>query len=200
VSALPLMFVSIKTTTEHEEFLKTALLNAGMPIKVDERKRTDAPLKLTMPANISSLSVLLHVMESIPETVSGEVRLQDGRTFALDESGKAQLRELLSTAMRQPQPSVQQAPVWWMYFLPQIGKIIEEVAGLVHWYPRAVGEGQRTVVTYFVALILAIVAGVGVLTYVGKVSGESFVFVTGILLGYIFAFLSKYLGVIGSGD
>jgi hypothetical protein len=68
---------------------------------------------------------------------------------------RTQLRDLLTTAMRQP-PSEQPAPVWWMYF---------------------------------------IVVGVGILTFFGRVSGDAFVFVIGTLLGYIFAFLSKYLGL-----
>ena len=52
----------------------------------------------------------------------------------------------------------------------------------------------------FVIVILAVVIGVGILTFLGRVSGDAFVFVIGALLGYIFAFLSKYLGLSGGGE
>ena len=65
------------------------------------------------------------------------------------------------------------------------------------WYPKATGEGKKTVVTYFVLLMVAIVVGMGFLTYTGKVSGDSFVFVVGALIGYIFAFLQRFLGILG---
>jgi hypothetical protein len=177
--------------------VKTALFNAGLPVIVEQKKKPEDPLKFSVPANVVSLSVLLHVVETSPEAFNGQVRLQDGRTFALDEAGRTQLRDLLTTAMRQPRSSEQQAPVWWMYFIPQIGKIIEEIAGLVHWYPRALGEGQRILTSNFVLLILAVVIGVGILTFFGRVSGDAFVFVIGALLGCVFAFLSKYLGLTG---
>jgi hypothetical protein len=189
------MFVTISTSMDNEEFVRTALLNAGVSVIVEQKKKSEDPLKFSVPANVVSLSVLLHVVETNPEAFNGQVRLQDGRTFTLDEAGRTQLRDLLATAMRQPRPSEQPAPVWWMYFMPQIGKIIEEIAGLVHWYPRALGEGRRILTRNFVALILAIVVGVGILTFFGRVSGDAFVFVIGTLLGYIFAFLSKYLGL-----
>lgn len=45
--------------------------------------------------------------------------------------------------------------------------------------------------------MVAIVLGMGFLTYTGKVSGDSFVFVVGALIGYIFAFLQRFLEILG---
>jgi len=47
-----------------------------------------------------------------------------------------------------------------------------------------------------VVLLGLIVLGMGILTYFDKVSGDAFVFVIGALLGYIFAFLQKFLGIL----
>jgi len=46
------------------------------------------------------------------------------------------------------------------------------------------------------AVIVGIVFGMWLLTYFDKVSGDSFVFVIGALLGYIFAFLERFLGIL----
>jgi hypothetical protein len=36
-----------------------------------------------------------------------------------------------------------------------------------------------------------------ILTLYGKVSGDAFVFVIGAVIGYIFAFLQRFLGIFG---
>jgi hypothetical protein len=144
--------------------------------------------------------VFLHAIESNPTAFTGRVTLPEGQTLALDEDGRTQLRLHLSEAMRQPQQPLQQVPSWWTYFIPQIGEVINKIAGLVEWYPKAVAESQKKVTTGFMILIIGIVVAVWFLTYFDRVSGDAFIFIIGLLLGYVFAFLSKFLGLVGSGD
>jgi hypothetical protein len=61
------MLVTISTSRDNEEFVKTALLNAGLPVNFEQKKKPEEPLKFSIPANIVSLSVLLHVVETSPE-------------------------------------------------------------------------------------------------------------------------------------
>lgn len=198
MSTQSMIKISVNTTKENEEFLAGALRNAGIILAIEQKKNEQDSFNFSIPASIASVSIFLHAIESNPTAFTGQVTLPDGGTFTLDESGRTQLKTRLSEAMRQPQQSVQQAPVWWMYFIPQIGEIITEIAGLVKWYPRAVGESQKKVTIAFMLVIAGIISVVGGLTYVDKVSGDAFIFVIGILLGYIFAFLSKFLGLAGS--
>lgn len=199
MSTQAIISIIVTTSEENERFLTTALQNTGVLIGVDQKRKLGEPLKLTISGNILSLSLLLHVIESNPAAFTGQVTLPDGQTVNLDDNGRTRLKNALSEAMKQPPQSVrpQDAP-WWMYFRPQIGEIITEIAGLVKWYPRAVGESQKKVTIAFMAVIAGILAVVGGLTYIDKVSGDAFIFVVGILLGYIFAFLSKFLGLAGS--
>jgi len=45
-------------------------------------------------------------------------------------------------------------------------------------------------------MIGAIVIGMGILTWYDKISGDAFVFIIGALVGYIFAFLERFLGIL----
>lgn len=85
---------------------------------------------------------------------------------------------------------------WWTPFIPEIKELLKTLISLVEWYPKASGEGKRIVTRNFLILIGGIVLSVFALTLVDRVSGESFVFVVGALLGYIFAFLQRFLGIL----
>jgi len=194
----PLMEVTIKGKPEDREFLKRALVNSNIPITIQEEKKGDGPLRFSMPSLVVTASVFIHAIESKPEAFSGEVTLPDGIEISIDADGLKQLKERLTLAMGQTQPTVQ-AVVWWTYFIPQIAGLIDEVRNFIRWYPRAVGKAEEKVAVRFVLLIVFVVSLTFVLTVYGRISGDAFVFVVGILLGYVFAFLSKYLGLTG-GD
>jgi len=79
----------------------------------------------------------------------------------------------------------------------QIGRAIENLSGLIAWFPRAQARSRFWITGIFVFLLLALVVTLGVLTWQGKIGAEALIFFTGALTGYIFAFLHKYLGLVG---
>ncbi|SRR6266568_5924507 len=193
------MQVVIEATADSKQFLKTLLTNSGIQILVEPEKPGDEHLRMSMPETIPNGLTLLQAIETSPEAFAGEVSLHDGRKFSLDTDGRAKLREVITNSMKQAQGSVQQQPAW-TYFIPEIRLFIKELLDLMHWYPRAVGEAEHEVARNFLILIGLAVLGVGILTYFGRVSGDAFVFVIGILLGYLFAFLNKFMGLTGESD
>lgn len=193
------MQIVIEATVDSKQFLKTLLANSGIQVLAEPEKSGDERLRMSMPETIPNGLVLLEAIETNAEAFTGEVTLHDGRKFSLDSEGRTKLREVITNSMKQPQGVVQQPPPWTV-FIPEIKAMIKEIIGLIHWYPRAVGEAQHAVARNFLIVIGLAVFGVGFLTYFGKVSGDAFVFVIGILLGYLFSFLSRYLGLSGGGD
>jgi len=127
--------------------------------------------------------------------VRGNIELSDGTRYELTQEGRDQLNALLIEAMSRKREVIAEVP-WWTPFIPEIKEFMKQLISLMEWYPKAMGEGKRIVTRNFLILIGIIVLGMGILTYLGKVSGDSFVFVIGALLGYIFAFLQRFLGIL----
>lgn len=191
--------VILEANQEDRDFIKRALTNSGISFTQEPESPT-TPLKFYVPQYVPALLTLIQALDYKPEGVTGEIILQDGRRFKIDETGKKQLLELTATVMNQ-QPVAQPQPVvWWAEFIPEMKLILKQVADLVKWYPKAVGKAEEKITKYFVALITLIVVGTIFLTALGVLSGDVFAFLIGTLIGYIFAFITKYLGMSGGNE
>jgi hypothetical protein len=145
------------------------------------------------------LSVILTILESKKDSLKGKVELSRGKTIEINEQGIAELRTLLNEAMSKPKEEQQPTPQipWWSPFTPQIQSFLDKLIELMDWYPKAIGKGKRDITFFFGGFLILIVLTMAVLTLYDKISGETFAFVVGALIGYIFAFLTKYLGLVG---
>lgn len=128
--------------------------------------------------------------------MKGNIELADGKKYELTQEGREQLNGLLIEAMSRKREEAPAQLAWWAPFIPEIKELLKTIIKLLEWYPKASGEGKRIVTRDFLYVIVGIVAAMWLLTYFGKVSGDSFVFVIGALLGYIFAFLERFLGIL----
>jgi len=181
-----------------EADIETALANSGIQFTKEEINDPTKAYVLHIPEAIMTLSVILHVLENKKDVLKGNIELSNGKIFDLSQEGIAQINGLLIEAMSKKREEQRTAQIaWWTPFIPEIREGLRALIEIMKWYPKATGEGKKTVVTYFVLLMVAIVVGMGFLTYTGKVSGDSFVFVVGALIGYIFAFLQRFLGILG---
>ena len=179
-----------------EKEIENALFNSGIQFTKEEVKTPTEAYHIYIPDAIWSLSVALHILESKKDDVKGNVELPDDRKFELDDEGRAKLEEVLTKAMSRKREMIVPEIPWWTPFIPEIKGFLKQIISLMEWYPKAYGEGKRIVTRNFLLLISAIVIGVWLLTYFDKISGDSFVFVIGALLGYIFAFLQRFLGIL----
>ena len=180
-----------------EEDIENALANSGIQFTKEEVKKPIEAHIIYIPAEIWALSVALHILEAKKDVVKGNIESADGKKYELTQEGRVQLNELLVEAMsRKREETVTTQIAWWTPFIPEIRELIRTFTKLVEWYPKATGEGKRIVSRNFLLVIVGIVVGMWLLTYFDKVSGDSFVFVIGALLGYIFAFLERFLGIL----
>ena len=179
-----------------EEDIENALTNSGIRFTKDKVKEPTEAYIIHLPNVTSLVFHMLHILESKKDAVKGNAELPDGSKYELTKEGIAQLSELLMESMCKKAEPISSPIEWWTPFIPEIKEFLKKIAELMDWYPKAMGKGKRDVTLVFVGLIGAIVIGMWLLTYFDKVSGDSFVFVIGALLGYIFAFLQRYLGIL----
>jgi len=188
--------ITLLCEPEVEEGIEIALSNSGIQFTSEEVKTPEEGYCLYIPDALWALSVALHILEAKKDLVKGSIELPDGKKHELTQKGRADLNELLiKTMSRKRAISTAEAP-WWLPFIPEVKEFLKRVNSLVEWYPKASGEGRRIVTRNFLYLIGGIVLGTGILTFFGKISGDSFAFVIGSLLGYTFAFLQRYLGIL----
>ncbi|MEM3648525.1 MAG: hypothetical protein QW506_05105 [Thermoproteota archaeon] len=90
-----------------------------------------------------------------------------------------------------------QPPSFWELHHQDISNLISAITKWIEWYPKEISRQNLRVTVAFVILLGMIVIIMGILTFYGKVTGEAFIFLIGALVGYIFAFLHKYLGISG---
>jgi hypothetical protein len=180
-----------------ENDIENALINSGIQFNKEEVKEPTKAYVFRIPKVTGAIFHVLHILEAKKDVVKGDIELADGTKYELTQEGISQLNELLIGVMckkREETASPQFA--WWTPFIPEIREGLRAFIEIMKWYPKATGEGKKTVVTYFVVLMGLIVLGMGILTVFDKVSGDSFVFVIGALIGYIFAFLQRFLGIL----
>jgi len=180
-----------------EAEIENALANSGIQFTKEEVKKPIEAHIIYIPEAIWALSVALHILEAKKDSVKGNIELTDGRKYELTQEGRSQLNELLVEEMSKKREEVTTTQlIWWTPFIPEIRELLRTFIKLLEWYPKASGEGKRIVTRNFLLVIVGIVGAMWLLTYFDKVSGDAFVFVIGALLGYIFAFLERFLGIL----
>jgi hypothetical protein len=180
-----------------EKDIENALINSGIQLTKEEVKKPIEAHVFYIPNLLPVISVALHILEAKKDVIKGDIELSDGTKYELTQEGIAKLNGLLIEALcKKKEDTTTTQIVWWTPFIPEIREGLKAFIELLKWYPKATGEGKKVVTTYFVVLIGLIVLGMGILTFFDKVSGDSFVFVVGALIGYIFAFLQKFLGIL----
>lgn len=188
---------------EIEKEIETALTNSGVQFNREEMKEPSEGYRINIPDSVQSLSVALHILEAKEDVVKGNIELSDGTRYELTQEGRNQLKEVLVFSMSKQRQAI--VPhVWWTPFIPDIREqiipelreTVKTINELIGWFPRASGEGKKIVTRNFLLLITGIIAVMFILTWLDKISGDAFVFVMGALVGYIFAFLERFLGIL----
>ena len=185
-----------------EKDIEAALTNSGIQFRTGRVEEPVEGYSIYIPDAIPCLSVALHILEARKDEIEGSIDFPDGTRYELTDEGRNELREVLTNAMTSRREIIPEAQ-WWTPFIPEIKEhIIPEIrefmktlTSILAWYPKASGESQRVLTRNFLLLIVGIVAAVWILTYLDKISGDAFIFVVGALLGYVFAFLERFLGL-----
>jgi len=77
----------------------------------------------------------------------------------------------------------------------QVKRGMEKIIDLIDWYPRSAGRTKYHLTVIFIVFLAGLVGAMFFLSFSGKVSGEALIFFMGTLVGYVFAFLQRYLGL-----
>jgi len=192
------VIITLYCDADIEEFFENALNNSGLQIitKVNPKKPKDAYI-FHIPLVLPWIFQVLHILEAKKDVIKGSIEFPDGTKYELTQEGIAQLNDKLIEAMSKKRENVAQPITWWTPFVPEIKVFLLKITEFIDWYPKAASKGKRDVTLGFGVLLGLIILSMWVLTIYGKVSGDAFVFVIGAVIGYIFAFLQRFLGIFG---
>ena len=86
-------------------------------------------------------------------------------------------------------------PSFWILYKEEVGQVITNLPRWVDKWSAASATIKGRVIYGIFGLLLATLAVVTWLTLENRISGEALVFLAGTIIGYVFAFLQKYLGI-----
>jgi hypothetical protein len=92
--------------------------------------------------------------------------------------------------------AIQEAkPSFWEIYQPQIGKLLDELPELISWYPETSARQSIRIVAVMILFLFGVVVVAAYLAATRVMRGDAIIFLVGSIVGYVFAFLQRYLGV-----
>ncbi len=180
-----------------KEGIENAASNSGI-LLIQEKVKEPIEVYVFHMAYVPSLVFhVLHIIEAKKDSVKGDIELPDGTKYQFTKEGIAQLNEFLIESMSKKRENIAPPVTWWTPFVPEIKVFLLKITEFIDWYPKAASKGKKDVTLGFGVLLGLIILSMWILTLYGKVSGDAFVFVIGAVIGYIFAFLQRFLGIFG---
>jgi hypothetical protein len=201
--SLPPIVLTLSCEQDIEILVETALLNSG--VNYSKREIEKGTYQFYLPSPYWVLSVTLNILQSYINKIKGDIKLPDGRGFNIDDTGIAELRQVLVNSMSRRDENV--APqlferestfteIFLEKYQEQVGEIISAIPGWIESWSKSASRLKITMVIMLMALIGATLGIVTWLTLLNRISGEALIFLSGSIVGYAFAFLQKYLGLI----
>ena len=187
-----------KCDPEVEEILEISLTNAGVQFG---KRLSEDEYKLYIPNVAWAISVVLSLFNQYQNQITGTIVVPDGTSYEINQQGLQQLQTILVESMSQrdrvttPVHSQSEANPWVLY-RDEIGEIIKSIPDWLSTSSKAASTLKNRVVIALLVLIAMTLLVISWLTIQGLISGEALIFLSGTLIGYIFAFLQKYLGII----
>jgi len=189
---------TFKCESELLETIETSLTNSE--VKFGKRELETGYFRLFIPNLYWTISVFLNILNQFKEQIEGYIELPDGRKFEITTQGIEDLqkivvesmsvkREVISPAPEQVEPNL------WIVFRDEIGDIIKSTPKWIDAWTKSASKLKTSVVILLLILIGSCLGIVTYLTVIKVISGEALIFLTGTIIGYIFAFLQKYLGL-----
>ena len=193
------IIATYKCEPEVEEILETALLNSG--VKFGKRLVEEGEYKLYIPNVPWAISISLTLFDEYKDKINGILEIPDGTTVEITQQGIQQLQsrlvESISQTGRVLTPVQQYSDVSpWVIYKDEIGEIIKSIPDWLNTSSKYASELKNRVVLALLILIGMTMGVISWLTIRGDISGEALIFLSGTIIGYIFAFLQKYLGLI----
>lgn len=201
--AFPAITLTFTCEPETQQRIETALLNSG--VQFSKTQSETGEYRLFLPTPYWVLSVALHILQAYKEEIEGDIKLPDGRTFYINPKGIEELQQTLINSMSTrdeviaPQFS-RREPTFSERFIEryqdEVGEIVSSLPKWIENWTKAASRLKMTLVIMLIGLIGGTLVVVTWLTIINRISGEALIFLSGSIVGYIFAFLQKYLGLI----
>ena len=188
----------LKASDDVIDSIEVGLRKSG--VQIAKRELETGEIRFLLPSMYWTLSLLYTILVTYQSQIEGRIELPNGSTFPVSGNGLTEFRNGLLTAMTEDnginiQYSQQTAVNFWMVYRNEIGEIINH---LPKWFEKMSESSARIknkVIWGIFGLLFTTLLIVGGLTLQNQVSGEALVFLAGTIIGYLFAFLQKYMGI-----
>jgi len=190
--------IIFKASDEIVEFIERGLHNSG--VRIAKRELETGELKFLIPSTYWAMSVLLTLMDTYFTQISGKITSASGREFDITEAGLSDFKKSLVEVMTEKReitlPSYPRSePSFWILYKEEVGQVINKLPNLVDKWSTSAAAIKSNVIWGIFILLLATLGVVTWLVIQNRISGEALIFLAGTMVGYIFAFLQKYLGI-----
>lgn len=192
------LVATFKCEPELLETIETSLLNSE--VKFAKRELETGDIRLFIPNLFWTISIFLTILNQFKEQIEGYIETPTGRKFEISAKGIDDLQkvviESMSTKREVVGPAPEQAePNLWIVYREEIAEIIKSTPRWIDSWSQSASKVKFWVVMLLLILIGSTLGVVTYLTIINRISGEALIFLTGTIIGYIFSFLQKYLGI-----
>lgn len=190
--------IIFKAPDDIVDFIERGLHNSG--VRIAKRELETGELKFLIPSTYWALSVVLTLLDAYDTKINGKIVSPGGREFEITETGLSAFRSSLIEVMTEQReitlPSYPASePSFWILYKDEVGQLITNLPKWIdNWSISAASIKSKVIYGIFM-LLLATLFVVTWLTLENRISGEALVFLAGTIIGYIFAFMQKYLGI-----
>jgi hypothetical protein len=190
--------IVLKASEEIIESIEIGLKKAG--VRIAKRELDTGEVKFLLPTLYWTMSVVYTVLMTYHSHLEGRIELPNGNTFPLSNEGLTQFRTGLLESMTERgeaniQIHQQNDTSFWVVYRDEVGNLIQNLPNWIDQWSASAAQIKSNVIWGIFFLLFATLAVVTALTWRGKISGEALVFLAGTIIGYIFAFMQKYLGI-----
>jgi len=178
-----------------QELVKACIREAKIEFTVTISEKEGAPFVLNLLGSGPEVfRPILLLYEKYKDRMKGYLQLPDNRTYELNESNIEIIRRASEGTIMPAAASIAK-PSFWEVYQPEIGKIISDLPNILKWYPETSARQNIRITVAMLAFLFGVLLITAYLANLRLVSGDAIVLLIGSIVGYVFAFLQRYLGV-----
>lgn len=190
--------IIIKAPDEIVELIERGFQNSG--IRIAKRELDTGEIKFLIPSTYWVLSVVSAIFETYYQKIVGKIMTPGGSEYEITEAGLSEFKRGLIEVMTEQRETTlphypESEPSFWVLYKDEVGQVITNLPKWVDKWSVSAAAIKGKVIYGIFGLLLATLGVVTWLVLENRISGEALVFLAGTIIGYVFAFLQKYLGI-----
>jgi hypothetical protein len=177
------------------ERIKACFRDSGIKFTETISEEKDAPFILNIYGQDQEvLKPFVSLYTKFKDKMKGHIQYPDNRVCELNDSNI----EIITQGSKQPIISTTSSGTkssFWELYQPEIRDLIKELPDIITWYPETSARQNIRITVTMIAFLFGVLLITAYLASSKLISGDAIIFLIGSIVGYVFAFLQKYLGI-----